>query len=213
MTAKSGWLVTIFLIKNNGKISDYWHWHRGNGCAHLLQKKYDLTLFEQNDYVGGHTNTITINEDGLPVHMDTGFMVFNFKTYPNLCELFEQLKAPVQKTDMSFSVQHQPSNLEYCGSGLNGLFAQRKNLFNFRYIKMLMEISRFNKTSIRILDDPAYQNHSLARYMSEFKFSNDMLWKYLIPMSSAVWSTPMDKMLDFPAVSLIRFFKNHGFWA
>lgn len=183
----------------------------GMGCAHLLQKKYDLSLFEQNDYVGGHTNTITIDEEGIPVHMDTGFMVFNFKTYPNLCNLFEEIKAPIQKTDMSFSVQHRPSGLEYCGSGLNGLFAQRKNVFNARYVKMLMEISRFNKTSVKILDDPAYQNHSLAHYIREFKFSDDMLWKYLIPMSSAVWSTPMDKMLEFPVVSLIRFFKNHGF--
>lgn len=183
----------------------------GMGCAHLLQKKYDLTLFEQNNYVGGHTNTVSVDEDGKQVHMDTGFMVFNFETYPNLCKLFEEIKAPIKKTDMSFSVQHVPTGLEYCGSGLNGLFAQRKNIFSAKYIKMLMEISRFNKISIQILDDPKYKDHSLAQYIKEFGFSEDMLWKYLVPMSSAVWSTPMEKMLDFPAVTLIRFFKNHGF--
>jgi uncharacterized protein len=183
----------------------------GMGCAHFLHKKYALTLFEQNNYVGGHTNTITVDEDGKPAHMDTGFMVFNFETYPQLCKLFKEINAPIKKTDMSFSVQHIQSALEYCGSGINGLFAQRKNLFNIKYIKMLMEISRFNKISVQILDNPLYQNYSLARYIKEFNFSEEMLSKYLVPMSSAVWSTPMDKMLDFPAVALIRFFKNHGF--
>lgn len=183
----------------------------GMGCAHLLNGKYDLTLFEKNAYVGGHTNTITVDEDGEKVFMDTGFMVFNFQTYPRLCELFAKINAPIQKTDMSFSVQHVPSGLEYCGSGLNGLFAQRRNIFNPRYIKMLMDISRFNSLSVSILDDPRYANYSLAQFVSEFRFGEDMLWKYLVPMSSAVWSTPMDKMLDFPAVTLIRFFKNHGF--
>jgi len=183
----------------------------GMGCAHQLHKKYDITLFEKDNYIGGHTNTITVDEDGTPVHMDTGFMVFNFETYPNLCHLFKEINAPIKKTDMSFSVQYQPSGLEYCGSGLNGLFAQRKNFFSASYIKMLLEISRFNKISVQILDDPNYQNYSLAQYIHEFKFSSDMLWKYLVPMSSAVWSTPMEKMLDFPAITLIRFFKNHGF--
>lgn len=183
----------------------------GMGCAHLLQHRYDLTIFEKNDYVGGHTNTVSVDENGKPVYMDTGFMVFNFETYPNLCKLFEEIKAPIKKTDMSFSVQYVPTGLEYCGSGLNGLFAQRKNIFNIRYIKMLVEITRFNKISVEILDKPEYANHSLADYIREFKFSEEMLLKYLVPMSSAVWSTPMDKMLDFPAVTLIRFFKNHGF--
>ncbi|MES2761730.1 MAG: FAD-dependent oxidoreductase [Bacteroidota bacterium] len=183
----------------------------GMGCGHLLQHKYHLTFFEKNNYVGGHTNTVTVDEDGKDVYMDTGFMVFNFETYPNLCKLFDEIKAPIKKTDMSFSVQYVPTGLEYCGSGLDGLFAQRKNIFNIRYIKMLMEITRFNKVSVEILDDPKYENYTLAQYIKEFKFSKEMLWKYLVPMSSAVWSTPMDKMLDFPAVALIRFFKNHGF--
>lgn len=183
----------------------------GMGCGHLLQKKYDLTFFEKNNYVGGHTNTITVDEEGQPVYMDTGFMVFNFETYPNLCRLFEEIKAPIKKTDMSFSVQHLPSGLEYCGSGLNGLFAQRKNIFNINYIKMLSQISRFNRISIEILNKPEYQNYTLKKYFDEFGFGDDMLWKYLIPMSSAVWSTPMEKMLDFPVITLIRFFQNHGF--
>ena len=183
----------------------------GMGCGHFLHKKYNITLFEQNNYVGGHTNTISVNEGNEKVFMDTGFMVFNFETYPHLCKLFNELKAPIKKTEMSFSVQHLPSGLEYCGSGINGLFAQRKNIFSISYIKMLKEITRFNKISVDILDNPKYESYSLAQYIKEFKFSDEMLYKYLVPMSSAVWSTPIDKMLDFPAVALIRFFKNHGF--
>ncbi len=183
----------------------------GMGCAHHLHKKYDLTIFEKDNYIGGHTNTVSVDEDGQPVYMDTGFMVFNFETYPNLCNLFKEIKAPIKKTDMSFSVQHVPTNLEYCGSGVSGLFAQRKNIFNIKYIKMLMQITRFNKVSVEIMDDPKYKDYSLQKFIKEFGFGEDMLWKYLIPMSSAVWSTPMDKMLDFPVVILIRFFKNHGF--
>ena len=183
----------------------------GMGCGHLLHKKYDLTIFEQDNYIGGHTNTVTVDENGQPVYMDTGFMVFNFETYPNLCNLFKEINAPIKKTDMSFSVQHTQTGLEYCGSGLNGLFAQRKNIFNVRYIKMLTQITRFNKESVKVLDNPRFQNYSLAEYIKEYKYGDDMLWKYLIPMSSAVWSTPMDEMLDFPIVTLVRFFKNHGF--
>ncbi|HVS91129.1 MAG TPA: FAD-dependent oxidoreductase [Mucilaginibacter sp.] len=183
----------------------------GMGCAHFLHPQDELTIYEQNDYVGGHTNTVTVDEDGKPVYIDTGFMVFNYITYPNLCRLFAELNAPVKKTDMSFSVQHLPGGLEYSGSSLNHLFTQRKNIFNPRYIKMLMQIGRFNKESVKVLDDPKYADYSLGRYIKEFGYSDDMLWKYLVPMSSAVWSTPMAQMLDFPAVTLIRFFQNHGF--
>ena len=112
---------------------------------------------------------------------------------------------------MSFSVQHLPSGLEYSGSSLNHLFAQRKNIFSPKYIRMLMQIGRFNKESLNILDDPKYADYSIGQYIKEFGYSDDMLWKYLMPMSSAVWSTPMEQMLDFPAVTLIRFFQNHGF--
>ena len=183
----------------------------GMGCGHHLHAKYDLTIFEQDNYIGGHTNTVSVDEEGQPVYMDTGFMVFNFETYPNLCNLFKEINAPIKKTDMSFSVQHTQTGLEYCGSGLNGLFAQRKNIFNVSYIKMLTEITRFNKESIEVLDNPAYENYSLGKYIQKKKYGDDMLWKYLVPMSSAVWSTPMEEMLDFPIATLVRFFKNHGF--
>jgi len=183
----------------------------GMGCAHKLQNKYDITVFEQADYVGGHTNTITLKEHGKPIYLDSGFMVFNYQTYPNLTEMFAEIGAPVIKTDMSFSVQFLPKKLEYSGSSLNHLFAQRKNILNISYLKMLMQINRFNKQSVEILDKPEYQDYSVGRFFKEFGYSNDMLWQYLVPMSAAVWSAPMEQILDFPAVTLIRFFKNHGF--
>ena len=181
------------------------------GCAHFLQHDFDITVYEQNNYVGGHTNTITVDEGGREVNIDTGFMVFNTLTYPNLLKLFAQLGAKYKNTDMSFSVQHRPTGLEYCGSGLDGLFGQRKNIFSPRHIKMLMQIDRFNKESIKILDDPKYMSYSMADYVKEMKFGEDFLYKYLAPMSSALWSTPTDVTLTFPAVALVRFFKNHGF--
>jgi predicted NAD/FAD-binding protein len=183
----------------------------GMACGHFLQKQADISFYEKNDYAGGHTNTIIVDEEGQPVYIDTGFMVFNHVTYPHLTKLFEDLKVPTFATSMSFSVQYVPDKLEYCGSGLNGLFAQRKNIFSLRHIRMLKQIGRFNEESIKILDDPNYANHSRAQYIKGKGFGDDMLWRYLIPMSSAVWSTPMDKMLDFPVQTLVRFFYNHGF--
>lgn len=182
----------------------------GLGAAYLLNQKFEISLFEKNNYVGGHTNTISVPEGNSQVNFDTGFMVFNQVTYPNLLWLFNELKVDYKKTDMSFSVQHKASGLEYCGSGLNGLFGQRKNIFNFAFIKMLMNINRFNKNSIKILQSE--ENEMTVRdFVLSGSYGKDFLEKYLIPMSSAVWSTPPDKMLDFPAKTLIRFFFNHGF--
>lgn len=183
----------------------------GMGCAYFLQKKYDITMFEKNDYIGGHTNTVTVDEEGTPVHIDTGFMVFNHVTYPNLLRLFNELNVPTKKTSMSFSVQHRSSGLEFSGSGIDGLFAQRKNIFNPRYIAMLRQIGRFNKECEEVLTDPRYAEMTLAEYIRVKGYGEEMMYKYLIPMSSAVWSTPIDEMLNFPAYTLVRFFKNHGF--
>ena len=120
----------------------------GMGCAHLLHASHDLTVFEQADYVGGHTNTIDVPEGDGRVAFDTGFMVFNRVTYPRLLRLFEELKVPVKPTDMSFSVQHVPSGLEYSGSSLSHLFAQRRNLFRPRHYRMLWQVRRFNAEAV-----------------------------------------------------------------
>lgn len=185
----------------------------GLGCAHFLHRHHDVTVFEQNDYFGGHTNTVEATEPGtgraLPI--DTGFMVFNRVTYPQLCRLFDELKVPVKPTTMSFAVRDDTSGLEWCGSSLNHLFAQRKNLFNLRFLKMLAAVNRFNRDAVVALADPRTTTESLGDYVRRRGYGEDFFNLYLVPMSSAVWSTPPELMLTFPAASLLRFFHNHGF--
>lgn len=185
----------------------------GLGCAHFLHRDFDLTLFEQNSYIGGHTNTVTAQEPGTnrTVPIDTGFMVFNKVTYPLLTRLFTDLQVPIKQTAMSFSVRHADSGLEFCGSSLNHLFAQRRNLFRPRFYRMLAAINRFNREAITALKDPAVENETLGDYVHRRGYGSDFFHLYLVPMSSAVWSTPPERMLAFPASSLLRFFHNHGF--
>lgn len=183
----------------------------GLGCAHFLHSRFDITFFEQNDYAGGHTNTITVQEKGRAVRMDTGFMVYNEVTYPNLTRLFRELEVETKPTSMSFSVQHGPSGIEYNGSGLAGLFAQRRNLARPRFWRLLKQINRFNAEAMNALEEPAFVTHTVRRYVEERGYGDDFLNLFLVPMSSAVWSTPPERMLDFPAMTLLRFFHNHGF--
>lgn len=183
----------------------------GLGCAYFLRERFALRIYEQNDYAGGHTNTITVDEAGRPVSFDTGFMVYNEVTYPNLTRLFRELDVATKPTDMSFSVQHLTSGLEYNGSSLNHLFAQRRNLFNPAFWKLLLTINRFNEEAVGALSDPRYQEMTLAEYTSARGYGRDLLDRYLVPMSSAVWSTPPELMLEFPAITLLRFWHNHGF--
>ncbi len=180
-------------------------------AAYFLRNDFDITFFEKDNYAGGHTNTLTIDEEGTPIHIDSAFMVFNHVTYPNLQKFFRELEIEEKNTNMSFSVQHLPSGLEYCGTGLNGLFAQRKNLARWKHISMLLDINRFNKEAIEVLTDHKFAGYSIKHYFQEKGYGQAMLEKYLIPMSSAVWSTPPEQMLDFPILTLVRFFKNHGF--
>lgn len=185
----------------------------GLGCAHFLHRDYELTVFEQEGRVGGHAHTVTVSEHGSsrPVPVDTGFMVFNRQTYPQLTRLFDQLQVPVQRTDMSFSVRHEDSGLEFCGSSLNHLFAQRRNLLRPSFYRMLLQIDRFNREAVTALEDPDLAEITLEDYVQARRYGRDFLDLYLVPMSSAVWSTPPEKMLRFPARTLLRFFHNHGF--
>ncbi|NRA68116.1 MAG: FAD-dependent oxidoreductase [Pseudobacteriovorax sp.] len=181
------------------------------GTAYFLNDDYDLTLYEKSDYVGGHTNTVYVEEKKGEIPIDTGFMVYNHVTYPNLIKLFDRLNVPTQKTCMSFSVRDVDANLEYSGTGLNGLFRQRRNVFNVKFIKLLLTINRFNEEAPKDLEDSRFDHISIADYVSYKEFGDEFYHKYLVPMSGSVWSTPPDKMGDFPAKSLLRFFHNHGF--
>ena len=187
----------------------------GLGTAHFLHRAGDeVTCFGPESYAGGHSNTVEAIEPGTnrAVPIDTGFMVFNRVTYPQLCRLFDELQVPVKRTDMSFAVKDLDTGLEWCGTSLNHLFAQRKNLFSPRFIRMLLAVNRFNKEAgAALADDPAIHTESLVDYVRRRGYGRDFWDLYLVPMSSAVWSTPPELMAEFPAASLLSFFHNHGF--
>lgn len=184
----------------------------GMSAAYFLKDDYEVTVFEKNDYIGGHTNTIDVNDGEKECPMDTGFMVFNEKTYPNLVKLFNKLDVPYKNTDMSFSVRNHEIDLEFNGSSLGGIFAQKKNLFNLQFLRMIREILKFNSHAPTVLsNEDKYGDLSIGQYLKTLNLSDYFLENFLAPMSSAVWSTPMDKIKDFPAKSLVRFFHNHGF--
>jgi predicted NAD/FAD-binding protein len=183
----------------------------GLGCAHFLQHRYQLTLYEKSDYVGGHSNTVSIDEGSGTVPIDTGFMTYNEVTYPNLSRLLRELGIPSRPSSMSFSVQHLPGDLEFCGSSLNHLFGQRRNLFKPDFWRMLLQINRFNHEAAALIASPGDRTLSLGDYVRERDYGQQFLNYYLLPMSCAVWSMPPDRMLQFPALTLLRFFHNHGF--
>lgn len=182
----------------------------GLGAAYYLKTRYghDVEIFEKNSYAGGHTNTIPLEEDGHPVAVDTGFIVFNERTYPELIKLFAELDVESQPGDMSFSVWNLRNNLQWSGNGFSGLFAQKRNLLNPQYLRMLSSAKRFFSEGAE--DTNLDPDLSIGQYLRDRGYSKYFCDNFVIPMASAVWSTPMKEMLDFPAGSLLRFFKNHG---
>ncbi len=179
----------------------------GMACAHFLHPHHDITVYEKDDRVGGHSNTVMAGKDPL----DTGFMVYNEVTYPLLTRLFKDLDVETKATTMSFSVQHRRDGLEFNGGSLNLLFGQRKNLLRPRFWKMLLQINRFNKETVAELKKPEETTLTLAQYVEERGYGQDFLHWYLSPMAAAVWSSPPEKIEDFPAITLMRFWHNHGF--
>lgn len=183
----------------------------GLGCAHLLHRRARLTLFEANDYVGGHSHTISVEENEGTVVLDSGFMVYNEVTYPLLTRLFETLGVITKPTTMSFSVQHGSSGTEWNGTGLNTLFGQRRNLFDVRHWRFLVQLNRFNQEAFQALGEPEWNAMTLHEYVEARGYGKAFLERYLLPMASAVWSAPRERMMQFPAVTLLRFWHNHGF--
>jgi predicted NAD/FAD-binding protein len=183
----------------------------GLGCAHFLQRQYALTLYEKGSHVGGHANTVSVEDESGSVAVDTGFLTYNEVTYPLLTRLFQELDVTAQPSSMSFSVQHLPAGLEFCGSSLNHLFAQRRNLIKPSFWKMLLTINRFNNEALACLNSPRRDSPTLGEYIRERNYGDQFRDFYLMPMSCAVWSTPPERMLQFPARTLLRFFHNHGF--
>lgn len=183
----------------------------GLGAAWLLRKRYDVTVFERERHIGGHSNTVEIDEDGRGVPIDTGFMVFNKVTYPYLVRLFDELRVPIKPTEMSFSVRNEKLDIEYNGMGLNRVFAQRANLVRPRFLKLLAQIMRFFRVANASLNDESLEKMSLDEFVRRHRLGDDFLRLYLVPMSASIWSITPGGALDFPAATLVRFFHNHGF--
>jgi uncharacterized protein len=178
-------------------------------AARLLAQGNDLHVFEANNYVGGHTNTVSFEAFGGRYAVDTGFMVFNDRTYPNFMRMLNLLGLSGRWSDMSFSVRCSKSGLEYQGSSLNGLFAQRRNLFRPSFHRMLFDILRFNRSARELLREED-DSLEMGEYLARGRYSRQFIDTYLVPMGAAIWSARPDRFLHFPARFLVRFFDNHG---
>jgi len=182
----------------------------GMTAAHHLHRSHDITVFEAADYVGGHTNTIDVVHDGVEYAIDTGFIVFNNKTYPEFVRLMDRLEVASQPSEMSFSVRCEATGLEYNGRTLNQVFAQRRNLFRPSFHRMLLDILRFYREAPRILADEASPAPSLGEYLESNRYSGEFINRHIMPLGSAVWSTDPRALFDFPAKVFLRFLQNHG---
>ncbi len=182
----------------------------GLSCAWLLNQAHDVTLFEKDDRLGGHSNTVSFELDHQQIDVDTGFIVFNPVNYPNLVKFFEALEVLTCETDMSFAVSIDQGKLEYSGTGLSGLLAQKSNLFKPSFWKMISEIIHFYGQSESISKRNDLNEVTLGELLAQQGYSNRFIYDHLLPMGAAIWSTPIDKMLNYPASSFIRFCRNHG---
>ncbi len=183
----------------------------GLSSAYYLSKKHKVDLFEKQDRFGGHSYTLDVAySDKEKVAVDIGFMVFNKVTYPNLIKFFDENDIQIEKSDMSFSVTVKDSNIEYCGKGLNGIFSNRKNLFNFKFVKMFFEILNFYKNCENLDTNNLDKHITLGEYLKKIKKSKFFIDYHIIPMVSAIWSMPPYEASQMPMVFFLNFFKNHG---
>jgi len=182
----------------------------GLSAAYYLSKKHSVDLFEKENQFGGHANTLkVIYGNKKEVAVDVGFMVFNQKTYPNLIKFFSENKIEIEKSDMSFSVSVKGSDLEYCGKGIGGIFSNKKNLFNLKFIKMFFEIISFYKKCEKV-EIEKIESKTLGAYLKEIKISDYFINYHIIPMVSAIWSMPPYEATQMPLIFFLNFFKNHG---
>lgn len=181
----------------------------GMVAAYRLHESHEITVFEANDYIGGHTNTVDVELDGKRYPIDTGFIVFNHQTYPNFLNLINEIGVKTHPSSMSFSVQDANSGLEYNGESLNKLFAQRRNLFRPTFYRMVMDILRFNRTAIGDCEQLSDQV-TVNEFIEQFGYSKYFANHYLLPMGAAIWSCPIGTFGEFPIGFIVEFYKNHG---
>lgn len=179
----------------------------GLSAAWALSRRHQVSLYEQDDYLGGHANTVDIEDKSGVIPVDTGFIVFNPPNYPCLSRLFQHLAVETVETDMSFGVSIRGGELEYAGSDLNGLFAQRRNLFRPRFWKMLQDIRRFYGSAKRYLSSVG--ERSIGELLDQENYSEAFIDDHLIPMAAAIWSASNQEIKAYPAADFIRFFANH----
>jgi hypothetical protein len=182
----------------------------GLTCGHLLSESHKVTVFEANDYIGGHTATVDIQYQGQDYAIDTGFIVFNDRTYPRFERLLARLKVKTLPTEMSFSVHNTLTGLEYNGHHFASLFAQKRNIFNPRFWAFLREILRFNKNCKAIYQQDTYPEGNLGDYLDREHFSSFFAEHYILPMGAAIWSSSIEDMRGFSLRFFIRFFEHHG---
>lgn len=182
----------------------------GIGAGWLLSPENAVDVYEGEDYLGGHARTVDVTVGGRTFPVDAGFMVFNRRTYPNLIRFFDRLGVRWQETDMSFSVQIASEGIEWAGSNLNTVFAQRGNVANPRFLKMLADIVRFSRDADRLLADESLESLTLGEMLAREGYSGSFTDWYLIPMGGAIWSTPPGELLGYPAATFLRFCDNHG---
>ena len=183
----------------------------GLTCAYLLSQKHDVTVFEKNGVIGGHTATVDVDVAGEKQAIDTGFIVFNDRTYPNFIKLIQQLGVKKQKTEMSFSVANLTSGLEYNGHNLNTLFAQRKNIFSFKFWGLIFDILRFNYRCIDVYENELYEDGlTLGQFLKHHRFKDFFANHYILPMAAAIWSSSIKEIENFPFKLFVRFFYHHG---
>lgn len=180
----------------------------GLTCAWLLSTEHDVVLYEKENWIGGHTHTVDVDFDGHRYAIDTGFIVYNDRTYPNFIKLLDQLGVKGRATEMSFSVHCESSEIEYASRDLNALFAQRSNLLRPAHYRMLADILRFNRESPALLKSPC--GLSLKDYVAKNGYSEAFVERYILPMCAAIWSGSLDAAGDFPADHFVEFFDNHG---
>jgi len=181
----------------------------GLGAAYLLSKEHHVDLYEKDHRLGGHARTTMVTEKSGTFGVDTGFLVFNHETYPLLTKLFEELDVDIEKSDMSFGFWDETANVAYNAQTPGGMFFQKKNFFSFKHYRLIYDILRFNKKANADVDCNASDlDLSLGEYLQSF--SDVFKERYLLPMGAAIWSTPSEKMHDFPARTFLQFFKNHG---
>lgn len=183
----------------------------GLTCAYLLSRHHDVTVLEQNEKPGGHTNTEYVEREGRLFPVNTGFIVFNDWTYPNFIKLMDRLGIASEPSDMSFSVKCELTGLEYNGTSLNKLFAQRKNLLSPAFWRMIRDVLRFNRETISELDQGTLsQTETLTEYLKRNSYSEIFIEKFIVPMGAAIWSSGRAAMDEFPIYFFVRFFRNHG---